>query len=397
MPTILFFIAVICSMISQTPELIALKADNYLKITWLFPFLYLIIVRFRSVISLKLAFFYFFVLIFGLYCSFMQLATNVNYVIAEDENTPDIINMGISLLVTVVSYAYWENYGSPRKLRWLVVCLVLCGVYLAYAVYSQFLVKSDIAAIEYAFTEKNSMGQILVNVMVFGLACYIPRYTPSKIAYIIAFIFMLTVVFMMKSRATILGVFFVIGYYILMYKNTKVRIILFALAACALAYLWVSPSAYDMIVNNILFGGRDATDLDDLSSGRIYLMQQQMAKIPENIIFGSGVDYMDCFPLMVIVQYGLVGAFIVYLFLIETGAKICLKFKPRKGINLATFLLFWILIINSFFEAYPPFGPGIKCFILWMSFGFALAQYKKPCRQIQTVATPSPPQNIDRK
>ena len=67
MPTILFFIAVICSMISQTPELIALKADNYLKITWLFPFLYLIIVRFRSVISLKLAFFYFFVLIFGLY------------------------------------------------------------------------------------------------------------------------------------------------------------------------------------------------------------------------------------------------------------------------------------------------------------------------------------------
>ena len=27
MPTILFFIAVICSMISQTPELIAMKAD----------------------------------------------------------------------------------------------------------------------------------------------------------------------------------------------------------------------------------------------------------------------------------------------------------------------------------------------------------------------------------
>lgn len=382
MPTILFFIAVICSMISQTPELIAMKADTYLKITWIFPLLYLVVVRFRSVISMKLAYFYFFVLIFGLYCSFMQLATNVDYLMIEEGS--DIINIGISLMVTVVSFAYWENYGSPRKLRWLVVCMVLCGVYLAYAVYTQFLIKSDIAAIEYAFNEKNSMGQILVNVMVFSIACFIPRYTPSKVAYIIAFIFMLTVVFMMKSRATILGVFFVIGYYILIYKNTKVRIILFALAGCALAYLWVSPSAYEMLVNNILLGGRDASNLDDLSSGRIWLMQQQIAKIPENIVFGSGMEYMDCFPLMVIVQYGLVGAFIVYLFLIETGAKICFKFKPRTGINLASYLLFWILIINSFFEAYPPFGPGIKCFMLWMSFGFALAKYKRPAHSAIT-------------
>lgn len=375
MPTILFFIAVICSMISQTPELIAAEADKYLKITWIFPMIYLVVVRFRSIISLKLAFFYFFAIAFALYCSLMQLITNVDYLTGDVGS--DLVNIGISLMVAVVSYAYWENYGSPRRLRWLVVCLAVCGVYLAYAVYSQFLVKSDISAVEYAFNEKNSMGQILVNVMVFGIACYIPKYTPSKVLYILAFIFMTTVVFMMKSRATLLGLFFVIGYYILMYKNRKVQILLFALAAAALAYLWVSPSAYETIVGNILLGGRDAGDLDDLSSGRVWLLQQQIAKIPDNIVFGSGVDYMDCFPVMVVVQYGLVGAMIVFPFLIQVAYKVSVKFKPRRGINLAAFLLFWIMIINSLFEAFPPFGPGIKCFILWMAFGFALAKYKK--------------------
>ena len=118
MPTILFFIAVICSMISQTPELIAMKADAYLKITWIFPLLYLVVVRFRSVISLKLAFYYFFVIIFGLYCCIMQLSTNIDYLTGEIGS--DIVNIGISFMVTVVSFAYWENYGSPRKLRWYV-------------------------------------------------------------------------------------------------------------------------------------------------------------------------------------------------------------------------------------------------------------------------------------
>lgn len=387
MPTILFFIAVICSMISQTPELIAMKADAYLKITWIFPLLYLVVVRFRSVISLKLAFYYFFVIIFGLYCCIMQLSTNIDYLTGEIGS--DIVNIGISFMVTVVSFAYWENYGSPRKLRWLVVCLTVCGAYLAYAVYSQFLVKADISAIQYAFTEKNSMGQILVNVMVFGIACYIPKYTPSKVMYIIAFVFMLTVVFMMKSRATLVGVFFVIGYYILMYKNTKVRVLLFALSAAALVYLWVSPSAYETIVGNILLGGRDTTDLDDLSSGRIYLMSQQIAKIPDNLIFGSGVDYMDCFPVMVLVQYGLIGTFIMFLFLTEVAAKVSVKFKPRKGINLAAYLLFWIMMINSLFEAYPPFGPGVKCFILWMAFGFALAAYRRRQPAKQRPVSPS--------
>lgn len=366
--------AVICSMISQTPDIIQMKADTYFKVMWVFPLLYLIVVRFRSVISLRLAFFYFFTIVFGLYCCFMQLSTNIDYLSSEEGS--DIMNICISLMITVVSYAYWENYGSPRKLRWLVVFLFICGVYLAYAVYTQFLVKSDISAVEYAFSEKNSMGQILVNVLVFGIACFIPKYKPSRVAYIVAGIFMLTIVFMMKSRATLCGVFFVIGYYIFMFKNAKIRILMFLLAAAALVYLWTSPSAYDTIVNNILLGGRDTSDLDELSSGRLYLMAKQIEKIPENIIFGSGTDYMDCFPLMAIVQYGLVGAFIIFSFLVSLGRKIY-SLKPRSGINLAAFLLFWILIINSLFEAYPPFGPGVKCFILWMATGFALAEKGK--------------------
>lgn len=376
MPTILFFLAVAGSLISQTPQIIEMKIDNYFKMLWILPLLYLVIVRFRSVVSMKLAFFYLFAIVFGLYCALMQFS-NPDTPYLGGEIGSDLINIFISLVITVVSYAYWENYSSPRKLRWLVVVMMICGAYLAWTVYTQFLVKSDISALEYAFNEKNSMGQILLNVMIFAIACYIPKYTPSKVLYIVAMLFMLTVVFMMKSRATLLGVFFVIGYYLLMYKNLKVRILLFALAIGAFIYLWTTPSAYEMLVDNIILAGRDTSDLDDLSSGRIYLLEQQLRKIPDNIITGSGVDYMDCFPVMVLVQYGLIGCLIVYSFLIEAAVKVCARFKPRKGINLATFLLFWAMMLNSLFEAYPPFGPGVKCFILWMAFGFALSKCRR--------------------
>lgn len=45
--------------------------------------------------------------------------------------------------------------------------------------------------------------------------------------------------------------------------------------------------------------------------------------------------------------------------------------------GLIVYLLFMVYMINSLFEAYTPFGPGMKCFELWAFFGIALAEQKR--------------------
>ena len=38
------------------------------------------------------------------------------------------------------------------------------------------------------------------------------------------------------------------------------------------------------------------------------------------------------------------------------------------------------MMLNSLFEAKPPFGPGIKCFLLWLMLGFSLALEERLAR-----------------
>ena len=48
--------------------------------------------------------------------------------------------------------------------------------------------------------------------------------------------------------------------------------------------------------------------------------------------------------------------------------------ESKKTVRMAAYVLYMSFLINALFEAYPPFGPGVKCFILWMVYGFALAE-----------------------
>ncbi|WP_353654403.1 O-antigen ligase family protein [Muribaculum intestinale] len=186
---------------------------------------------------------------------------------------------------------------------------------------------------------------------------------------------MVIVIFMLKSRATLCGFFFVVLFYIIKYNNFRIRATIGCLTILIVTYILCDSAAYEVVVEQIIFGNRDASDVNDLSSGRVYLMKQLLPGIYESPWFGSGNKYMDCFPIIMIAQYGIIGASIVFIFLLYVASLISIKFKPRLNYNLATYLLFWAAMINSLFEANPPFGPGIKCFIIWMLFGISLSKF----------------------
>ena len=79
-------------------------------------------------------------------------------------------------------------------------------------------------------------------------------------------------------------------------------------------------------------------------------------------------------------QFGFIGFVIVITYIGILFRKI-VKLDLQNNIHLATFLIFVAMVLNSLFEAWPPFGPGVKCFMLWMMLGFSLALESKPNRQ----------------
>ena len=77
-------------------------------------------------------------------------------------------------------------------------------------------------------------------------------------------------------------------------------------------------------------------------------------------------------PIAMVLQFGIFGAMIVLIFLAILTRKI-VRFNRANQLHLVSYLLFIAMMLNSLFEAWPPFGPGVKCFMMWMMLGYSLA------------------------
>lgn len=138
-------------------------------------------------------------------------------------------------------------------------------------------------------------------------------------------------------------------------------------------YILSNPSFYRTLVEGILFANRDSTDLNSLSSGRVEQLETCVDLFVSSPIIGIGNKYFDCFPIIILTQYGIMGAIIVFVFIANRIKECVYKLDLNNQLDLCAFLLMMTYMLNSLFEAQPPFGPGVKCFPLWMIWGIMLS------------------------
>ena len=365
--TSLFLVAVFGSLFSQTPTILDAGFDTYFKFLWVFPFGFLMLTSPTGLLSNKLVPFYLFLLLFLYYCFTCQMLTNRQYF------TNDLYNIAICLLITITSYIFWSRHKNPQTIKNLCIIMLICGSIMAIDLYINYLRNSDITSATYAYGDKNSIGQILLCCSCFALFYYKPHSKTEKMLSLSVSIILLIVMIMTRSRATLVSALY-IGYYISFKKvKTKYKLYTLSLLGVIMIILLSNESLYDSIVKGILFGGRDATDINSLSSNRIILFSIALKLIPQHPWIGSGAYYVDCMPLNVLTQYGIIGLIVVLLFLLYIYISLR-KHQHNRKISLVTYVFFMSFIINSLFEAYPPFGPGVKCFTLWMLYGMFLAE-----------------------
>ena len=143
-----------------------------------------------------------------------------------------------------------------------------------------------------------------------------------------------------------------------------------------------SESFFEILVNNILFAGRTAINLNNLTSGRVSILSSFPEKISGHWLLGIGSTYYECFPLSCILQFGVIAGNLVIL-VAYSPLLFCIKLDRREPIA-AIFLMVSIgYIINSLFEGLAPVGPGVKCYYLWLMFGILMSknQFNKQQKQ----------------
>lgn len=368
MKSLSFYFAVACSIVSQVFIALEIGNSDLLKLSWFIPFVFYLLSNAKQFFDRILIPYYIFVLIFVFYCLCCEAVTNVSYIGA------DTYNICISIFILSVSYCYGMHVQSfKRSFNNLAFFFFVASLIYGISVYVKYLVGADMFSTVYAYGDKNSAAQIFLSACIILFTLFRPSNFAQKIVAYSLIVILLYVMFVLKSRATLLGFFFVLGYFTFVYKNKKVRYVFFLSIIAMCIYILSNPSFYRTLVEGILFANRDSTDLNSLSSGRVEQLETCVDLFVSSPIIGIGNKYFDCFPIIILTQYGIMGAIIVFVFIANRIKECVYKLDLNDQLDLCAFLLMMTYMLNSLFEAQPPFGPGVKCFPLWMIWGIMLS------------------------
>lgn len=367
-----FFLAVLCTFISQMPILLGTTAGSVLKLSWILPFAFVLLKHTSDLYCKSLKYVYILLALFIAYCFLLQSVFDVEYLGA------DTYNMLLSLFICTISYSYWKHNRGPKNIKLLSFFVLIVSVYIGYNVYVSADLVAALDSIQYASESKNSQSTILLSSAIFGFIFFKPQRKIMQYCGYFFEIVLVLIMFLLKSRATILGFAFVLGYYLLKSNNKKLKRTFWFLCIGVAVYLASNPSLLNTVWEGIILAGRDSNNLNEISSGRYDRIFYLIEVYYKSFIFGIGCYYFDCMPLVMVLQYGVIGAGFVFVLLWKLGKQIyCLD--RENPIFLCTFLLFGVFMLNSLFEAQSPFGPGAKCFLLWVFVGFTVAEKETSC------------------
>lgn len=306
----------------------------------------------------------------------------ISYVWGREHVSSHILS-NINLCMFIVCVAYMIGLSSDETLMSYVSLAyvssaMICGIWV-YLRYFRGVNWLDTSA--YLYTSKNSFATILLFAVI--LCCFfLWKQYPwlSAISTLVCTVLL----FMLKSRATLVCAVAFWGYITMMRPQKYwIKLLSIAVSLTVIAMILLNPVWYDIIVENIILNNKDVTDLTAVTSRRNEFFALFLQDFPEHWILGFGKGFLECFPLSVLYNFGLVGG-IPILLLSLYPLKVAAAYKRANPESiLADFLSVAnvILWINGLFEEQPPFGPGVKCSLLWLATGLLLGILRRRQRE----------------
>lgn len=297
----------------------------------------------------------------------LQMFTNQDYF------SSSIISCLIMSLFIYVIGEWTSPYLNLSSIKKIFISYTISTLIVSIAIYVEYFSSGfDLTSRVYAYSSKNSISQIIFTAVVLLMLMETPK---KKLVVVLRWsvvIFLVFLMFLLRSRATLAGFLFC-AFYIVCEGRIDKKIkypVCIALIAVSFAVLF-DENVSTILIDNILFASRDVTDFNSLSSGRLAIIEKAPQLLEDHWLTGIGSMYFECFPLSVILQFGvLVGPFILYISYLPFFK--CFKFRKEGNLGRVFFVVCIGYVINSMFEGLAPIGPGVKCYFLWLLFGILI-------------------------
>ena len=280
----------------------------------------------------------------------------------------------VSMFIFVVGNMAGK-YASDEVIEKIYLFYIVGTLIVSITVFIQFFgFGYDMSSRVYAYGSKNSFAQIVFTAIILLMIKFKPQ---SKLLSLIKYgvvLFEILLMVYLRSRAT-LASFLVAVAILVLSKTTRKNLKALLIIVCITFIILVltNEEINELIFKNVLFAGRDSSNLDELSSGRVTILRSFPELISGNWLFGIGSEYFECFYLSAILQFGLIAGIVL----------IYISFVPLYyGVHFARTSENWYILmiitvgylVDGIFEGLTPFGAGIKCYFMWFLFGILISR-----------------------
>lgn len=260
---------------------------------------------------------------------------------------------------------------SEGDLECIYTFYIFSSLIVGFDVYKSYLEGQSFDTRSYLYDSKNSLCQILLTawtlIIFTKFKC---RNIVFQWFYILIFLFLTFEIFVLKSRASIIGMPIIIAFAFVNGKvSPKIRRYSGFFLLCFIL-LMLNSNFYNYFIDNIVFGSRDVSDLNDLSSGR----SEEWIKFMDdwtNPFFGQGRCKRESLILTSLLEFGIFGGILIIMLALYPlyYCKIKYKYYKRNVHFMILLSLASAYCLNGVFEQLAPFGPGVKCYFLWFMLG----------------------------
>lgn len=277
--------------------------------------------------------------------------------------------VSIALLVFFLCNRCGFGIGALTK---ICTAYYYCSAAMAVLLFFFYIRGTDYSSPIYAYTYgKNEIPVLFLCALFIACTVYFPKSKALNFVRILASIFFVADIFLLRARTEMLCVAF-LGIVLLLNKKQlrkSARVIGIA-AILAIGFYFITHRAvFDSFLNNIVYAGRDAKDIDSLSSGRISFVSAALKEFINHPFAGVGYRFTcDCFYASALANYGILSIPIIIISLYPLIWSIK-HIKVFGEVSLCFFLIAGALFIVSILEELAPFGPGTRCYFLWLMWG----------------------------
>lgn len=311
-----------------------------------------------------LLYLFFVYIIVGSFFNYTYLNSKLNY---------QIFMAGFILLVGLMAGKFL------RKCDFNLMCgaYIISGMIVCINVFTTYLMRADLQTTFYAYGSKNSVSQIILTVLILILYKKLPTTQRVKKGFFIGcFIFTIITLFGLKSRAAFVGLALA-AIWGAVHGRISPRVKKIILLCCAICViLMLNENIRSYFVKYILYAGRESTSMNSLTSGRSDEWKAFFSDWEDNWLFGMGATKRESLILTALLVFGVVGGVPVLLMSVYPLIWGLRRLKGDEEYMTFTSIamVYWV---NSFFEQQAPFGPGAKCYLLWLMFGILSVQRKE--------------------